>query len=84
MLYAGIDESGYGPLLGPLCVGSSAFRTAGPADAAAPPDLWKLLARGVCRSPRDPRRRVAIADSKRLKGSGKKPLVHLELSLIHI
>ena len=89
VIYAGIDEAGYGPLLGPLCVGLSAFqlREAGPdaepdAGNAMPPDLWKRLARGVCRKPKDARRRIAVADSKKLKSGGKQPLVHLERGVL--
>lgn len=85
MIYAGIDEAGYGPLLGPLCVGLSAFRLAG-AEADTPPadgiDLWQRLSRGVCRKPKDARRRVAVADSKKLKSGGKQPLVHLERGVL--
>jgi len=80
VIYAGIDEAGYGPLLGPLCVGASAFRVAG--DLSAPPDLWSAMASGVCRKPRDARRRVAVADSKKLKSAGKQPLVHLERGVL--
>ncbi|MEY3025552.1 MAG: hypothetical protein ACO31E_07675 [Phycisphaerales bacterium] len=82
MIYAGIDEAGYGPLLGPLCVGACAFRLAEGHDAMSPPDLWDLLASGVCRKPRDPKRRIAIADSKKLKSAGKQPLVHLERGVL--
>lgn len=85
MIYAGVDEAGYGPLLGPLCVGLGAFRVA---DAeldlrgGGAPDLWDLLARGVCRKPKDARRRVAVADSKKLKSGGKQPLIHLERGVL--
>jgi ribonuclease HII len=85
VIYAGVDEAGYGPLLGPLCVGLSAFRVA---DAeidlrgGAAPDLWSLLSRGVCRKPKDARRRVAVADSKKLKSGGKQPLIHLERGVL--
>ena len=85
MIYAGIDEAGYGPLLGPLCVGLSAFRIAdalGSAARAEAPNLWDSLARGVCRKPKDPRRRVAVADSKKLKSGGKQPLIHLERGVL--
>lgn len=88
MIYAGIDEAGYGPLLGPLCVGTSAFRLCAAARSSdapahdAPPDLWKLLASAVCRKPKDARRRVAVADSKKLKSSGRQPLVHLERGVL--
>ena len=85
MIYAGIDEAGYGPLLGPLCVGLSAIRIAdalGSAARAEAPNLWDSLARGVCRKPKDPRRRVAVADSKKLKSGGKQPLIHLERGVL--
>lgn len=82
MIYAGIDEAGYGPLLGPLCVGTTAFRVPGVGDPAAAPDLWSLLSAGVCRKPKDARRRIAVADSKKLKSAGKQPLVHLERGVL--
>jgi ribonuclease HII len=67
LVYAGIDEAGYGPMLGPLCVGASIFvlDDADPAEGA--PDLWSLLRDAVCRERRDRRRRIAIDDSKKLK-----------------
>lgn len=90
VIYAGIDEAGYGPLLGPLCVGSVAFRLGSDAvppcgrsnAAPSPPDLWALLSRAVCRAPKDARRRIAVADSKKLKSGGKLPLVHLERGVL--
>lgn len=82
LIYAGIDEAGYGPLLGPLCVGLCVLRVDGWSDGTAvggggveggggsgggAPDLWKLLSGAVCREPGDRRRRIAIDDSKKLK-----------------
>jgi hypothetical protein len=71
----GIDEAGYGPLLGPLVVSATAFDVPvaaikESADPAVGPDLWKLLSDSVMRSAskRDPR--VAVADSKKLHGKG--------------
>ena len=88
LIYCGFDEAGYGPMLGPLCVGMAAFRVRGwEADGHAP-DLWELLSRGVCRDARDKRGRVAIADSKKLKLSNqlktKHPLVHLERGVLSV
>lgn len=85
LVYAGIDEAGYGPLLGPLCVAACAFSIEG-FDASAPvPDLWKTLSTAITATPSDRRNRVAIADSKRLKGAGGEsvhPLRHLERGVL--
>lgn len=86
LIYCGIDEAGYGPLLGPLCVGFAAFRVAEWDAGAGAPDLWKLLNRAVCRDGGDKRRRIAVADSKKLKLSNqlktKHPLTHLERGVL--
>ena len=86
LVYCGIDEAGYGPMLGPLCVGLACFRVERWDHEAHVPDLWELLSAGVCRSLKesraDKRGRVTIADSKQLKLSNqtktKHPLTHLE------
>lgn len=97
LIYAGIDEAGYGPMLGPLCVGLTVIglaREGGPVSRAdregegAPPDLWSLLAPVVWRAARDAEKHhgVAIDDSKRLKLSNqlktRHPLVHLEKGVL--
>ena len=72
LIYAGIDEAGYGPLLGPLCVACSAFVIADhDPDVAGGCDLWKKLKKAVCRKRTDRRRRIAIEDSKKLKGANQ-------------
>jgi ribonuclease HII len=85
LVYAGIDEAGYGPMLGPLCIGCSLFVLDAHDPAAGPPDMWKLLASAVCRKPADRRHRVAVDDSKRLKAPNdgpQHPLRHLERGVL--
>jgi ribonuclease HII len=86
LLLAGIDEAGYGPRLGPLCVGFTLLRVRDwkPGDDA--PCLWKLLKAAVCRKASDARKRIPIADSKQLKlandNKARHPLVHLERGVL--
>jgi ribonuclease HII len=76
LVYAGIDEAGYGPMLGPLCLGLSVFLVRDHDPESGAPDLWKLLQRAVCRRRGDRRRRIAIEDSKKLKGANSATTVH--------
>ncbi len=71
MILAGIDEAGYGPLLGPLVVCASAFAVPGDmqdqiqhGDFTVAETLWPLLKRAVAR--KGPLRdgRLVVADSK--------------------
>ncbi|KAA0216940.1 MAG: hypothetical protein DYG94_02490 [Leptolyngbya sp. PLA3] len=85
LIYCGIDEAGYGPMLGPLCVAASVFEISSWEHGHPAPDLWKLLDKAVCRSPRDVRKRVPVADSKKLKlpnGQQRDPLLHLERGVL--
>ena len=85
LVYAGIDEAGYGPMLGPLCVGCTIFVLRDHDPAEGPPDLWRQLRPAVCRQPSDKRRRVAVDDSKKLKGprdGPAHPLRHLERGVL--
>ncbi len=91
LLLAGIDEAGYGPTLGPMCVAMCLMRVDAEQGEKKAPDLWKLLEHGICREPgrggkTDSKGRVAIGDSKALKLSNSvkttHPLIHLERAVL--
>lgn len=72
----GIDEAGYGPILGPLVVSATAFDVPvsvleSAKDQACGPNLWDVLSRSVCKKPGKKDPRLAVADSKQLHGKGK-------------
>jgi len=62
MILAGIDEAGYGPLLGPLVVGCCAFEIEGEATEGVP-CLWKRLTKLVSRNSVAPASRSAFSSS---------------------
>ena len=67
MIIAGIDEAGYGPLLGPLVVSATAFELADlplPVDVENVPDLWRMLRPVVAKKAPAKKGRLLIADSK--------------------
>jgi len=80
-VYAGIDEAGYGPVLGPLVVGRCVVVVPGLDCDAASPDLWRRLSKVVCKRVSDRAGRIAVNDSKKLKtkASGVR---HLELGCL--
>jgi ribonuclease HII len=61
IVFAGVDEAGLGPILGPLALGFSAFRA--PRKAADP---WRALAPIVSDDPRRDAGSFVVADSKRV------------------
>ena len=66
LIYAGIDEAGYGPFFGPLTVGCCVLAIP-KLDVDAPlPDLWRRLNKAVCRTLSERRGRIAVNDSKKL------------------
>lgn len=62
-LLVGIDEAGYGPLLGPLVVSSAAFTVP---DELLKADMWKVLKGAVSKTKRGLAGRLLIADSKKV------------------
>jgi len=73
-ILAGIDEAGFGPLLGPLVVSSAAFSVE---PALLDADLWQTLARSVGQNRKHLRGRLLIADSKKAYNR-EEGLGHLE------
>lgn len=61
-ILAGIDEAGFGPLLGPLVVSSAAFAVE---PALLDADLWQTLAKSVGKCRKRLAGRLLIADSKK-------------------
>lgn len=83
MILAGVDEAGYGPLLGPLVVGCCAFELPETEHLAPLPCLWKRLGRLVSRNRSRSGRKIHINDSKQVY-SPSNGLHELERSLLSI
>lgn len=86
LIYTGIDEAGYGPMLGPLCVASATLRVEGWTPGEPAPDLWAMLESVVCKTKREAKARIAVGDSKDLKLANssvtRHPLHHLERGVL--
>lgn len=72
-ILAGIDEAGYGPLLGPLVVSSAVLALP---DELLRADLWKVLKKAVTKQKKGQAGRLLITDSKKAycRATGIKPL----------
>lgn len=86
LMYAGIDEAGYGPMLGPLCVARASLSVGAWNPGEKAPDLWALLGEAVGKTKRDAKTRIAVGDSKDLKLANSSvrthPLHHLERAVL--
>jgi hypothetical protein len=82
MILAGIDEAGYGPLLGPLVVGCCAFEVDTEITADLP-CVWTLLKKSVSKTRSKSGRKLHINDSKLVYSPGV-GLKELERSVLAI
>lgn len=83
MILAGIDEAGYGPLLGPLVVGCCAFELPDIDGAAPLPCLWQRLRKLVSKTRNRSGRKLHINDSKQVY-SPSAGLLELERSILAV
>ena len=79
MLLVGIDEAGYGPLLGPLVVSSVAMSLP---EELAGISLWQLLSGGLTNRAASAKGRLVIADSKKVYHAGTRNVKELERSTL--
>lgn len=80
-ILVGIDEAGYGPILGPLVVSATAWEV--PSDRAED-CLWQTLRRSISQTTSHRQGRIAILDSKQLfrRKCGLAPLERSVLAVL--
>ncbi len=80
---AGIDEAGYGPLLGPLASAVTVFRVP---NILVNEPLWNHLASSISPHPSRTSGRLAVADSKKLfsRADGLARLERTALTFMHL
>ncbi len=79
-ILAGIDEAGFGPVMGPLVVSLSALEVGEELLGAS---MWKVLSPTVTRRPGKRAGTFAVADSKKLYHRGRPDAVeHLERAVL--
>ena len=74
----GIDEAGFGPILGPLVVSSGTFSLA---EDCVEQDLWQVLHKSLAKTRRHLRGRLLVTDSKKAH-SKSMGLKHLERTVL--
>ena len=82
-IVAGIDEAGYGPLLGPLVSTATVFAIP---NTLMGQDLWKILSGSVSRGKAKRSGKIAVADSKKLhnRSEGVAVLEKTALCFMHL
>jgi len=80
---AGIDEAGYGPLLGPLVVSASALSMP---ESLLKADLWQLLKKSIAIQKKHLAGRLLITDSKKAysRSAGIKHIQRTTLAMLRI
>ncbi len=77
-VFGGIDEAGYGPMLGPLTFGFSAFQLE---DGEGTLD-WARLSGAVSEAPKDDGKKLIVADSKKVFTRNPRGSARLELTAL--